>query len=205
MPFYWHVSILLLLICHPLKSWRNKLQLFYVKQLPVLPPQAYSTADILFIVPRVLELTYCSYDMAPWAQDIWASGDGSLRAALLVASDCARGIRESWIPPAAELDAAPWDPARLPPFPWNADRRARLRAQLDARYARLYGLTAKNSCTSSTPHLSWERTTHPKPSVSSRTTKCGTTAEYRTMRLVLEAWDEGRGDYMRNRYVPDVR
>jgi hypothetical protein len=28
-----------------------------------------------------------------------------------------------------------------PPFPWNEERRAQLRADLDAAYARLYGLT----------------------------------------------------------------
>ncbi|MCS7350612.1 MAG: hypothetical protein RMM10_03700, partial [Anaerolineae bacterium] len=32
---------------------------------------------------------------------------------------------------------------RIPPFKWDASRRARLRAELDAYYARLYGLTRK--------------------------------------------------------------
>jgi hypothetical protein len=40
------------------------LNLFYVKQFPVLPPHAYSQADLNFIVPRVLELTYTSEAMA---------------------------------------------------------------------------------------------------------------------------------------------
>jgi hypothetical protein len=31
----------------------------------------------------------------------------------------------------------------FPPFVWNEERRARLRAELDAYYARLYGLTRK--------------------------------------------------------------
>jgi len=163
---------------------------YYLKQLPVLPPQAYSTDDILFIVPRVLELTYCSYDMAPWAQDIWASGDGTLRAALLAASDGARGVGESWIPPAAELDTAPWDPARLPPFPWNPDRRARLRAQLDARYARLYGLNREELMYILDPASVMGED---YPSETFRVLKNNEMrdyGEYRTMRLVLDAWDE---------------
>ena len=169
------------------------LNYFVYKQLPVLPPQSYSSSDILFIVPRVLELTYCSYDMAPWAQDIWASGDGSLRAALLAASDCARGIRESWIPPAAELETTPWNPARLPPFPWNPDRRARLRAQLDARYARLYGLTREELMYILDPASVMGED---YPSETFRVLKNNEMrdyGEYRTMRLVLEAWDEGEG------------
>lgn len=163
------------------------------KQLTNLSPQVYSLADILFIVPRVLELTYCSYDMAPWAQDIWASGDGNLRAALLAASDGARGVGESWIPPAAELDAAPWDPARLPPFPWNAERRATLRAQLDARYARLYGLNREELMYILDPASVMGED---YPSETFRVLKNNEMrdyGEYRTMRLVLEAWDEEEG------------
>ncbi|MCD1654120.1 hypothetical protein K7J14_05320 [Treponema zuelzerae] len=163
----------------------------YLKQFPVLPPQAYSPADILFIVPRVLELTYCSYDMAPWARDIWNSGDGTLRAALLAASDGARGISESWIPPAAELETTPWNPARLPPFPWNPDRRATLRAQLDARYARLYGLNREELMYILDPASVMGED---YPSETFRVLKNNETrdyGEYRTMRLVLDAWDEG--------------
>ncbi|MDR2786480.1 MAG: N-6 DNA methylase, partial [Treponema sp.] len=36
------------------------------KQLPILPPSAYSQADIDYIVPRVLELTYTAVDMETW-------------------------------------------------------------------------------------------------------------------------------------------
>lgn len=176
-----------------LKVGGTNFNYFYVKQLPVLPPQSYSSSDILFIVPRVLELTYCSYDMAPWAQDIWASGDGNLRAALLAASDGARGVGESWIPPAAELETTPWNPARLPPFPWNPERRATLRAQLDARYARLYGLTREELMYILDPASVMG---DDYPSETFRVLKNNEMrdyGEYRTMRLVLEAWDEEEG------------
>lgn len=43
----------------------------------------------------------------------------------------------------AEIIATPHSPLPIPPFRWNEERRARLRAELDARYARLYGLTRK--------------------------------------------------------------
>jgi len=74
----------------------------YLKQFPILAPDCYSEADLAFIVPRVLELTYTAHDLQPWAKDLGFDG---------------------------------------PPFPWNPDRRAILRAELDAHYARLYGLT----------------------------------------------------------------
>nr|WP_298522437.1 N-6 DNA methylase [uncultured Halomonas sp.] len=46
------------------------LNFFIAKQLPVLPPEAYSEAALEYIVPRVLELTYTSHDLAPFARDL---------------------------------------------------------------------------------------------------------------------------------------
>ncbi len=48
---------------------------FYFKQFPVLSPNNYTEADLLFIVPRVLELTYTSYSRTPFARDLGYSGD----------------------------------------------------------------------------------------------------------------------------------
>lgn len=59
----------------------------------VLPPSTYPPADLAFIVPRVLELTYTSHSMAPFARDLGYEGK---------------------------------------PSAWNEDRRAHLRAELDA-------------------------------------------------------------------------
>lgn len=42
----------------------------YLKQFPILPPSAYNEAALAFIVPRVLELTYTSHSMAPFARDL---------------------------------------------------------------------------------------------------------------------------------------
>ncbi|EED38926.1 hypothetical protein SSKA14_1941 [Stenotrophomonas sp. SKA14] len=80
----------------------TSLTYFYLKQFPFLPPERYTKADLVFIVPRVLELTYTAHDLAGWAQDLGYDG---------------------------------------PPFAFDPDRRAILRAELDAYYAKLYGLT----------------------------------------------------------------
>lgn len=42
----------------------------YLKQFPILPPEAYSDEALDYIVPRVLELTYTSHDLAPFARDL---------------------------------------------------------------------------------------------------------------------------------------
>lgn len=103
---------------------------FYVEQFPVLPPSVYTAEDLRFIVPRVLELVYTSWDMKPFADDVWREADEGLRAV----------IRPH---PPTPSPAALGEGFPFPPFTWDEDRRAILRAELDAYYARLYGLTRK--------------------------------------------------------------
>ncbi len=122
----------------------------YLKQFPVLPPSAYDESALQFIVPRVLELTYTSHSMAPFAHDLGYNG---------------------------------------PPFAWNEDRRAQLRADLDAWYARAYGLTRDELRYILDPA---DVKGEDYPSETFRVLKNNEIkkfGEYRTRRLVLEAWD----------------
>ncbi|HQF40532.1 MAG TPA: SAM-dependent DNA methyltransferase, partial [Opitutaceae bacterium] len=126
------------------------LNFFIYKQLPVLPPTAYTEADLAYIVPRVLELTYTSHDLAPWAADLGYTGA---------------------------------------PFRFDPDRRAQLRAELDAYYARLYGLTRDEL-----RYILDPADTHGPdyPTETFRGLKANELrefGEYRTRRLVLAAWD----------------
>jgi len=75
------------------------------------------------------------------------------------------------------------------PFPWNSDRRAELRAELDAYYARLYGLTREDLRYVLDPA---DVMGSDYPSESFRVLKkseISTYGEYRTQRLVLHAFD----------------
>jgi len=78
------------------------LNFYIIEQLPVIPPERYTTELIDLIVPRVLELTYTAWDLQSFALDLKYQGS---------------------------------------PFSWNEKRRAHLRAELDAIYAHLYGLS----------------------------------------------------------------
>lgn len=90
-------------------------------------------------------------------------------------------------------DLAAYDPRpaaeRGQPFAWNPERRAQLRAELDAYYARLYGLTRDELRYILDPA---DVMSHDYPSETFRVLK-GREAEpgggYRTQRLVLQAWD----------------
>lgn len=127
------------------------LNFFIYKQLPVLPPGRYTSADIAFIVPRVLELTYTTRDLSAWAKDLGYDG---------------------------------------PPFAWVPLRRAQLRSELDAYYARLYGLTRDELRYILDPT---DVMGEDYPSETFRVLKNNEMrefGEYRTQRLVLEAWDK---------------
>jgi hypothetical protein len=130
------------------------LNFFIVEQFPVLPPMGYGEADLNFIVPRVLELTYTARDLQPFARDLGYNG---------------------------------------PPFPWDEERRALLRAELDAYYAALYGLTRDELRYILDPADGVP--SGPGPNFPDETFRVLKEREikqygkYRTQRLVLEAWD----------------
>ncbi|GIV75127.1 hypothetical protein [Caldilinea sp.] len=204
---------------------------FFVSQLPVLPPDAYTPEDLRFIVPRVLELVYTAWDLQPFAQDVWNEADAPLRAAILGQERESTGAGEHestrmgehenahalTLSRSQNLPLSRSHPLPLSPFTWNESRRAVLRAELDAYYARLYGLTRKQLRYILDPADLTERELadllDPWEEVSDPLDPAGYAArvaasafpgetfrvmkekeqrqygEYRTRRLVLEAWE----------------
>lgn len=123
----------------------------YFRQFPVLPPERYSQQDLEFIVPRVLELTYTTDELKPWAEDLDYVGT---------------------------------------PYSWKPEERALLRAELDAFYAKLYGLSRDELRYILDPS---DVMGEDYPSETFRVLKNSEVrefGEYRTRRLVLEAWDK---------------
>jgi len=116
----------------------------YLQQFPVLPPSSYSSEHLLFIVPRVLELVYTAWDVKPFFDDVWRDADDSLRNAIRAQWEANHRATGGVDPTPPEwLPLLGIEPEGLPPFKWDESRRALLRAELDALYARLYGFTRK--------------------------------------------------------------
>ncbi len=127
------------------------LNFFIFKQLPVLAPNQYSQADLDYIVPRVVELTYTSHALKPFAEDLGYEGD---------------------------------------PFFFDPARRHQLKCELDAYYAKLYGLTRDELRYILDPA---DVMGADYPSETFRVLKnreLKEYGEYRTQRLVLDAWDK---------------
>lgn len=127
------------------------LNYFYIKQFPLLRPGQYSETDLDYITPRVLELTYTSYALKAFAEDLGYTGE---------------------------------------PFPFDPERRHQLKCELDAYYAKLYGLTRDQLRYILDPA---DVMGEDYPSETFRVLKnkeINEFGEYRTQRLVLEAWDK---------------
>ena len=135
---------------------------FIPKQLPVLAPSTYQELDLDRIVPRVLELTYTANDLKGFYDEVVAENS-------------------NWdLRPSTDL-GKPWR--------WDPERRCVLRAELDAIYARLYGLTRDDLRYILDPK---EVMGEDYPSESFRVLKdkeLRHLGEFRTRRLVLDAWD----------------
>jgi hypothetical protein len=147
----------------------------------------------------VLELTYTAWDLAAFADDVWSESSNALRDAIEAqwqANASATGGGHAgeeppihFAPTGPSFPAVPYawdhplDRPRFPhePFMWNDERRAHLRADLDGLYGHLYGLERDE--------LAYILDTFP---IVKRKDKAEHD-EYRTKRLVLEAYDRLAG------------
>jgi hypothetical protein len=159
---------------------------FVLKQLPVHPPEHYSPELLKYIVPRVLELTYTAWDLTAVADDVWSESNADLQASIESQwqsnVDATGGGHRGKTPPEwVEHSDQADEQFPHPPFMWDEGRRAQLRADLDGLYGHLYGLEREE--------LSYILDTFP---IVERQDK-EEHGEYRTKRLVLEAYDELAG------------
>jgi len=159
---------------------------YHIKQFPVHPPERYTSDLLEYIVPRVLELTYTAWDLAAFADDVWSESAADLRAAINAqweANVAATGGGHQGKTPPDWIERSSQAQEEFPhaPFMWDDERRAQLRADLDGLYGYLYGLDRSD--------LAYILGTFP---IVQRKDEAEY-GEYRTKRLVLEAYDRLAG------------
>jgi hypothetical protein len=161
------------------------LSFFIVKQLPILPPETYTESNLNFIVPRVMALTYTATDMTEWAKALWNDSSLKMRLKMLQLNNKGNeGITDE------KFVDREFSESFLPPYIFDDAKRAALRSELDAYYARLYGLKRTELQYILEPQSVMGEA---YPSETFRVLKDNEIAKYgefRTQRLVLEAWDK---------------
>ena len=137
----------------------------YVKQFPVLTPDQIPSAMQWQIVKRVAELCYFNHDMDGWASELWEEMNEEQRAELPQL-----GTQQPWI--------------------YNPERRAVLQAELDAIFAHLYGLNTEDLRYILDPEDVCGKGCINETFRVLKDNELRQYGEYRTKRLVLEAWNK---------------
>ncbi len=158
----------------------------FVKQFPVLTPEQIPSWAEVEIIERVVELCYFNHDLDGWIDEIWHDDE--------MTDDIRTGILDRL----EECNGLYFDDNEFPmpvfsnmqPFIYNEERRAVAQAELDAIFAYLYGLSTEDlryildpedvcgeGCINETFRVLKDNEIR----------KYG---EYRTKRLVLEAWNK---------------
>lgn len=148
--------------------------IIFVKQFPVLSPEQISTAMARMIIERVTELCYFNHDLDGWMEELWSDGGMTevLQTAILARLNACNGGTHT-------------EPE---PFIYNERRRSVAQAELDAIFAHLYGLSTEDlryildpedvcgfGCINETFRVLKDR-------------EIRELGEYRTKRLVMDAW-----------------
>lgn len=180
------------------KIGSTHLNFFYVKQIPMIRIDT----ETLSILSVIIELVYTSWDIKALVDEIWTACNDDFRSSICSQwqSNADQTGGHVWKPPKwadvyFEIDWQQKDNGcPLPPFKWDGDRRATIRAELDAYFARLYGLTREELLYVLDPQ---EVFGEDYPGETFRVLKereIREYGEYRTKRLVMEAWDEMEGN-----------
>lgn len=137
----------------------------FVKQFPVLTPDQIPSTTQWQIVKRVAELCYFNHDMDGWASELWEEMSEEQRAALPQL-----GAQQPWV--------------------YNPERRAILQAELDAIFAHLYGLDTEDLVYILDPEDICGKGCINETFRVLKDNELRQYGEYRTKRLVLDAWNE---------------
>ncbi|MFA6402886.1 MAG: DUF433 domain-containing protein [Salinivirgaceae bacterium] len=170
------------------KVGNQNFNIYIIEQLPILPFDATILSST--IIEKVIELVYTSWDIKAFADDVWKEADNDLKAA----------IKTQWEENKTDTGGHEWNPPEwceidpegcpLPPFRWDEDRRAVLKAELDAIYAKLYGLTTEELRYILDPQDVYGPDFPGETFRVLKEKEIKKYGEYRTRRLVLEAWEK---------------
>ena len=162
---YGMMSSLIFDYCSRQKIGGTHASINYVKQIPVLTPDQIPSATQWQIVKRVAELCYFNHDMDGWASELWEEMNEEQRAELPQL-----GAQQPWI--------------------YNPERRAILQAELDAIFAHLYGLNTEDLRYILDPEDVCGKGCINETFRVLKDNEIRQYGEYRTKRLVLEAWNK---------------
>ncbi len=137
----------------------------FVKQFPILPPEQISEEIRWEIITRAAELCYFNHDLDGWAAELYNELTDEQKLELPQLGD-----QQPWV--------------------YNPERRALLQAELDAIFAHLYGLSTEDLHYILDPEDVCGEGCINETFRVLKSNEIRQYGEYRTKRLVLEAWNK---------------
>ena len=137
----------------------------FVKQFPILTPEQIPSEWTMPIVSRVAQLQYFNHDLDGWAEELYEELSEDQR---------------SLLPQLGNKE----------PFIFDDERRAVLQAELDAIFAHLYGLNTEDLRYILDPEDVCGKGCINQTFRVLKDNEIRRYGEYRTRRLVLEAWNK---------------
>lgn len=147
----------------------SSMSFFIMKQLPVLDPKQLSDDMVFSIISRYAQMIYFNHDLDAWADEITEELSSSLHKEI------------------KELRAHT-------PFIYNTNKRAVIQAELDAIFAHLYGLKTEDLLYILDPEDICGPGCINETFRVLKDNEIRQYGEYRTKRLVMEAWHNFRFD-----------
>ena len=136
---------------------------FFLKQFPVIEPERISKEVQMQILKNMTKLTYFNHDLDGWAEELWKELTPEQRVEL---------------PQLGEKE----------PFIYNPEKRAVWQAELDAIFAHLYGLSTEDLRYILDPEDVCGEGCINETFRVLKDNEIRQYGEYRTKRLVMEAW-----------------
>jgi uncharacterized protein (DUF433 family) len=185
---------------------RSKVNLHFppviLKQTPCVRSHQIERKDLLYLLPKIFELDFTSWDLKAYANDLWKEANDDLKEAIMSQWEENKKVTRGhdWRIPDC-VDSYPeieWERDKgcpLPPFKWDEERRAQLRAELDAYFTLLYGLERDELRYILDPQDVYGEDFQGESFRVLKNKEIKKYGEYRTRRLVLEAYDRLRPEW----------
>lgn len=189
LPFFGNLNSIVLDYVVRQKMGNIKIMFYMFEQFPFLAQSQYNSISVKSIRVLIIELIYSSWDIKAFADDVWKEADDDLKAAITKQWEENKEVTggHEWEPP--EWCSIDETGCPLPPFKWDENRRALLKAELDAIYAKLYGLTTEELRYILDPQDVYGPDFPGETFRVLKEKEIRLYGEYRTRRLVLEAWE----------------
>lgn len=174
----------------------------YFKQFPILNSSCIPEMHKETILSVLIELIYTSWDIKAIADEFWKEAGARMREGIQTQweeNQAATGghIWElpEWKDAYSEIEWEREKGCPLPPFRWDEERRAQLKAELDAYFALLYGLERDELRYILDPQDVYGEDFPGETFRVLKEKEIRKYGEYRTRRLVLEAYDRLRPEW----------